>query len=59
MTNSNNELQIKARELVEKHGRAAIGVVQRKVNAFLKDCREKDSALMLLTEVEKLAEEIK
>jgi hypothetical protein len=58
MTNSNRELQIKAQELVQKHGKGAVEIAQRKVNAFPKDIhsRERDSALMLLTEVEKLTE---
>ncbi len=30
------------------------GVTERKAGAFKSDCREKDSALMLLSEVEKL-----
>lgn len=56
MKSSNNELQIKAKELVEKHGKGAVEVAQRKVRAFPKDehCREKDFALMLLSEVENL-----
>jgi hypothetical protein len=57
MTKSNSsELKIRAKELVEKHGKAAVVIAQRKVNAFPKDVhsREKDFALMLLTEVEKL-----
>ena len=60
MTNnsSNNELQERAKELVENHGKGAVEVAQRKANAFQKDCREKDFALMLLTEVEKLTENL-
>ena len=61
MTNSNssnNELQERAKELVEKHGKGAVEVAGRKANAFQKDCREKDFALMLLTEVEKLTENL-
>ena len=56
--NSNNELQNRAKELVENHGKSAVEVAQRKANAFQKDCREKDFALMLLTEVEKLTENL-
>ncbi|MBU6141372.1 MAG: hypothetical protein KGP29_07480 [Proteobacteria bacterium] len=56
--NSNNELQERAKELVEKHGKSAVEVAQRKANSFQKDCREKDFALMLLTEVEKLTENL-
>lgn len=56
--NSNNDLQNRAKELVEKHGKGAVEIATRKANAFQKDCREKDSALMLLTEVEKLAENL-
>ena len=56
MANSdNNELQIRAQELVQKHGKGAVEIAQRKVDAFKSDCREKDFALMLLTAVEKLA----
>ena len=51
---TNEELKNRAKELVEKHGKAAVEVATRKANAFQKDCREKDNALMLLTEVEKL-----
>ena len=51
---NNDELKNRAKELVEKHGKGAIEIAKRKANAFQKDCREKDSALMLLTEVEKL-----
>lgn len=55
---TNNELQEKAKELVEKHGKGAVEVAQRKASAFQKDCREKDFALMLLSEVEKLTENL-
>lgn len=60
MTNSNsdNELQERARDLVEKHGKGAVEIARRKANTFQKDCREKDFALMLLTEVEKLTENL-
>jgi hypothetical protein len=60
MTNSNsdNELQERAKDLVEKHGKGAVGIARRKASAFQKDCREKDFALMLLTEVEKLTENL-
>lgn len=55
MTKSNNsELQTRAKELVEKHGKGAVEIAKRKAAAFKSDCREKDLALMLLTEVEKL-----
>jgi hypothetical protein len=58
MTESLNNAEIKnrAKELVEQHGSSAIKIAQRKVDVFPKDCysREKDSSLMLLTEVEKL-----
>ena len=57
-TNSNNELQDRAKELVENHGKLAVEIARRKANAFQKDCREKDFALMLLTEVEKLTENL-
>jgi hypothetical protein len=61
MTNSNDHnLQIKAQELVKKHGKKAIEIAQRKINNFPKDThsREKDFALMLLTEVENLLEKL-
>ena len=51
---NNDELKNRAKELVEKHGKGAVEIAKRKANAFQKDCREKDSALMLLTEVEKM-----
>lgn len=51
---SNEELKSRAKELVEKHGKAAVEIAKRKANSFKNDCREKDHALMLLTEVEKL-----
>lgn len=56
--NSNSELQNRAKELVENHGKSAVEVAQRRAGAFQKDCREKDFALMLLTEVEKLTENL-
>ncbi len=51
---SNEKLKNQAAELVEKHGKNAVEIAKRKVGAFKNDCREKDQALMLLTEVEKL-----
>lgn len=51
---NNEELKAKAEELVAKHGKSAVEVAKRKADFFKSDCREKDSALMLLTEVEKL-----
>jgi hypothetical protein len=51
---SNEELKNRAKELVEKHGKSAAEIAKRKANSFKVDCREKDYALMLLTEVEKL-----
>ena len=51
---TNEELKNRAKELVEKHGKGAVEIAKRKANAFQKDCREKDFALMLLTEVENL-----
>lgn len=56
--NNNEELKAKAEELVSKHGKSAVEIATRKANAFQKDCREKDFALMLLTEVEKLTENL-
>ncbi len=55
---SNEELKNRAKELVEKHGKTAVEIAKRKADAFKNDCREKDSALMLLSEVEKLAENL-
>lgn len=54
VNSSKDELQIRAQELVQKHGKGAVEIAQRKVDAFKSDCREKDFALMLLTAVEKL-----
>lgn len=51
---SNSEIQTRAKELVEKHGKSAVEVAKRKADAFKNECREKDFALMLLSEVEKL-----
>ena len=51
---NNEELKNRAKELVEKHGKAAVDIAKRKSDAFKNDCREKDYALMFLTEVEKL-----
>ncbi len=60
MNSSNQNLQTKAQELVKKHGKKAIEIAQRKVNNFPKDThlREKDFALMFLTEVENLTEKL-
>ncbi len=55
---SNEELKNRAKELIEKHGKTAVEIAKRKADAFKNDCREKDSALMLLSEVEKLAESL-
>lgn len=54
VSNGNDELQNRAQELVQKHGKGAVEIAQRKVDAFKGDCRGKDFALMLLTAVEKL-----
>ena len=51
---TNEELKNRAKELLEKHGKAAVDIAKRKADAFKNDCREKDCALMFLTEVEKL-----
>ena len=53
---TNEELKNRAKELVEKYGKAAVEISKRKADTFKNECREKDFALMLLTEVEKLAE---
>jgi len=55
---SNEELKNRAKELIKKHGKTAVEIAKRKADAFKNDCREKDSALMLLSEVEKLAESL-
>lgn len=55
---NNEELKTKAEELVKKHGKSAVEVAKRKAEFFKNDCREKDFALMLLTEVEKLTENL-
>ena len=55
-TLSNSDLIAVAKWLVDKNGKEALKIVQRKIDVFPKDshCREKDAALMLLTEVEKI-----
>ena len=55
---SNEKLKNQAKELVEKHGKSAVEIAKRKSNSFKSDCREKDQALMLLTEVEKLTDNL-
>ena len=55
---SNEKPKNRAKELMEKHGKTAVEIAKRKADAFKNDCREKDSALMLLSEVEKLAENL-
>ena len=55
---TNEDLKNRAKELVEKHGKAAVEIAKRKADAFKNECREKDFALMLLTEVEKLADNL-
>jgi hypothetical protein len=55
---SNEELKSRAKELVEKHGKSATEIAKRKADTFKNECREKDFALMLLTEVEKLSENL-
>ena len=37
MNNSNHELQTKAKELLEKHGKSAVEVAKRKAGAFQQD----------------------
>ncbi len=51
---TNAEIKNKAKEMVEKHGKKAVEIAKRKAEAFKTESREKDFALMLLTEVEKL-----
>ncbi|MBU6140436.1 MAG: hypothetical protein KGP29_02625 [Proteobacteria bacterium] len=55
---NSEEIKNRAKELVEKHGKAAVEIAKRKADAFKSECREKDFALMLLTEVEKMAENL-
>ena len=55
---TNEELKNRAKELVEKHGKGSVDIAKRKADAFKNECREKDFALMLLTEVEKLADNL-
>lgn len=55
---TNEDLKNRAKELVEKHGKAAVEIAKRKADAFKNECREKDFALMLLTEVEKLTDDL-
>lgn len=55
---TSEELKNKAKELVEKHGKGAVEIAKRKAEAFKNECRDKDFALMLLTEVEKLADNL-
>lgn len=55
---TNEELKNRAKELVEKHGKAAVEIAKRKADAFKNECREKDFSLMLLTEVEKLTDNL-
>jgi hypothetical protein len=55
---TNEDLKNRAKELVEKHGKASVDIAKRKADAFKNECREKDFALMLLTEVEKLADNL-
>lgn len=50
----NQQLKNQALELVTKHGRNSVEIINRRITAFKTDCRQKDLALMLLTEVEKL-----
>jgi len=52
------ELKNRAKEMLEKHGKSAVDIAKRKADAFKNECREKDSALMLLSEVEKLADNL-
>ena len=58
---TNEELKNRAKELVEKHGKAAVDIAKRKADAFSKNehCREKDNALMFLSEVENLTTRLK
>ena len=53
-----NLIKKRAQELIEQHGDKAIQVANSKIDNFPKDSysREKDFALMVLTEVEKLSQ---
>lgn len=55
---NSEEIKSRAKELVEKHGKSAVEIAKRKADVFKNECREKDFALMLLTEVEKLADNL-
>jgi len=57
--NDHNSIKIKAKKLVEEYGKKAIDIAKRKVdNLSNQHSRESDSAFMLLSEVEKLVENL-
>ena len=59
MTKDNNLILKQAKDLVEEHGKKAINIAKRKVdNLNNQHSRESDSAFMLLSEVEKLVDEL-
>ena len=58
MTN-NNFILDQAQKLIEEHGKKAVDVVKRKIaNLNNQHSRESDSAFMLLSEVENLADKL-
>ncbi len=59
MTKDNNLILNQAKKLVDEHGKKAINIAKRKVdNLNNQHSRESDSAFMLLSEVEKLVDEL-
>ncbi|MDA0902672.1 MAG: hypothetical protein O3B09_04620 [Proteobacteria bacterium] len=59
MTNQNYNIPQQAKELVDKYGKKAIEIAQRRVdNLSNQHSRESDQAFMFLNEVEKLVEKL-
>ena len=56
---SNNSAIIRAKELIEEHGKKAVDVAKRRVDSLNgSHSRESDFAFMVLNEVEKLVKNI-
>ena len=56
---SNNSAIIRAKELIEEHGRKAVDVAKRRVDSLNgSHSRESDFAFMVLNEVEKLVKDL-
>ena len=54
-----NSIKIEAQKLVDEHGKKAVEIAKRKVdNLNNQHSRESDFAFLLLSEVEKLVEEL-